>query len=152
MILTKSADCTSVLISSSNFNANNRANTLSVSVKGGAPTVLTLGASITNYVFNAASLGLTALIPGAYEFALSSVLLDFSKANDLGCAVLLCTFECDTDVLDLYKNIDNIDKVLAFEGLKNVAECETCGCDLANDLFDIFTNEPTTNVNSCGCN
>ena len=151
MILTKSADCTSVLINSSNFNTNNRSNTLSVSVKGGTPKVLTLGASITNYVFNAASLGLTELVDGPYEFILSSVLLDFSKSSDLGCTVLLCSYECASDVLELYKNADNLEKVLAFEGLKNVTECETCGCDLANNLFNIFTNEPTTNANSCGC-
>lgn len=152
MILTVNSDCTSVLIQSDVFNTDNTSNVLSVSINGGAATEIELSSSIaTSYTFNAASLDLDALEAGVYEFLITATLADTTVQTDLGCTALLCAYECDVDTLELYSDVANIDKILAYEGLKNFANCSTCSCTLANTLHNAFTNTTTTNATSCGC-
>ena len=151
MILTPNSDCTEILVQSSSFNADNIANRLYVSINGGTTIEVLVSNSATNYTITTTSLNIEKLEPGVYEVLLVSALDSSAIENDLGCTVLLCDYECDVDTLALYKDSANIDKILAYEGLKNFAGCSTCDCTLANVLHSAFTNTTTTNATSCGC-
>lgn len=152
MILTLNGDCSQITLQSSSLNGSNISNTLTVSINEGTPINITIGSAITTFNFTASSIAETELKSGTYEFLLTSTLADTTVETDLGCTVLLCEYECDTDTLALYKDSNNIDKILALEGLKNFNGCTTCGCTLANTLFAAFTNTTTTDASSCGCN
>jgi hypothetical protein len=152
MILTKNNDCTEILIQSDLFHNNNVSNILTINVNGGIETEeITLGASILSYTLTPADLSKTEFLPGVYEITLTSVLASTTIQVDLGCTALLCDYACDQDTLNLYADSTNLDKILAYEGLKNFADCTSCSCSLANTLHDAFLNSTTTNAPSCGC-
>lgn len=148
MTLTVNSDCTEILIASDLFSITNDSNVLSVKINGGSALEVELLSNITNYTLTPEDLDLTAFTEGVYDITLTSVLLNNSVATDQGCAYVLCTLLCDNTTLSWYKDSTNIEKVLALEGIKAAANCETCSCSLMLTLFNSLSNDPTT---TCGC-
>lgn len=65
------------------------------------------------------------------------------------CIVYFGDLVCD--MLPLYKDVTNIDRVLAFEALKVANDCESCGCSLMCELYNAATNTSTNATTGCGC-
>ncbi len=69
--------------------------------------------------------------------------------EETSCVVYFGDLLCD--MLPLYKNTDNIDRVLAFEALKFVNDCMSCSCSVACELYNAATNTTTNATTGCGC-
>jgi len=148
MTLTVNSDCTEILINSELFSITNSSNILSIKVNGGTALEVVLLSNITSYTLTPGDLDLTTFTEGVYDITLTSVLLDNSVATDQGCAYVLCDLLCQDSTLLWYSDKTQIEKVLALEGIKAAANCETCSCSLMLTLFNSLSNDTTT---SCGC-
>lgn len=151
MILTPNASCTQIVVQSDAFSLTNTSNELVVTINNSQEITVTPTASATSYTITAGALSLEELPSGVYSIKLTSVRNDTTVKTDLGCTTLLCAYMCDEDRLNLYTSTDNIEKILAFEGLVNFQSCVSCSCDLANILHDAYLNNQSTNAGSCSC-
>lgn len=148
MTLTVSSTCTNIVVDSDLFNITNISNSIAVKINGGTAITLTPSASASSYTITPELLNLTTLTEGVYDITLSVVLVDNSVATEQGCAPVICDLLCKNSTLSWYTNTNNMEKVLALEGLKVAANCETCGCSLMLGLYNTLTNDTTT---TCGC-
>lgn len=150
MTLTVNADCTEILIASEVFSITNDSNTLSIKINGGTALEVELLSNITNYTLTPEDLDLTTFTEGVYDITLTSVLLDDSVATDQGCTYVLCDLLCQDTTLLWYGDSASIEKVLALEGIKASANCETCSCSIMLSLYNSLSNDTTT-ICGCGC-
>lgn len=148
MTLTVASECASILVESALFNITNESNSISVKINGGTAIVLTPTASATNYTITPELLDVETFSEGVYDITLTSVLLDSSIETDQGCAPIICDLLCQDTTLAWYADTANVDKVLALEGIKAAADCETCGCAIMLTLYNSLSNDSTP---SCGC-
>jgi hypothetical protein len=149
MTTVPNSTCTSVTITSSNFNASNLSNSLAVSINGGTAVTINLPASTTSYTFNAASLSVDTLPVGVYEFTLSSVNSLSVSLTDKKCLPLVCSLVCDENILDYYKDKETFSKALAMEALKITTDCDTCTCSLMQNFYNHIIDD--TSTTNCGC-
>lgn len=148
MTLTVSPTCTSIVVDSDLFNITNVSNSIAVKINGATAITLTPSASANTYTITPELLDLTAFTEGVYDITLTSVLVDNAVSSEQACAPILCDLYCQDTTLGWYLGTDNLDKVLALEGIKAAADCETCGCSIMLALYNSLTDGTT---NSCGC-
>lgn len=146
MILTTNNSCTQITVQSDSFALTNISNELIVTINDSQEITVAPLASATSYTITPIALGLEELPSGVYSIKLTSIKNDTTVSTDLGCATLLCAYMCDVDRLNLYTSKDNIEKIIAFEGLLNFQNCATCGCDLANILHNAYLNNQSSNA------
>lgn len=149
MTITVNSTCTTITIQSSALNASNISNVLKVRVNESEQIEVAVIPAAASIVFNAASIGVSSLAEGIYEFDLTSTLVDSSIVEDQGCAALVCVLKCQPSTIEMYLNEGDFDKVLALEGLKAASDCSTCGCQTMLNLYNAITNGTTTST--CGC-
>jgi hypothetical protein len=147
MTATPNSNCTTILITSSNFRVGNISNTLLVSVNGADAVSVPLEPDITDYTFAADSIDRDTLEEGTYYFTLSTVQQGSETTDESICAILVCSLKCSTQ--DLYKDVKNIEKILAWEALKVYQDCVKCSCTDALMLYNIIKD--LSNVDNCGC-
>lgn len=148
MTLTVTPECASILVESDLFNITNTSNSITVKINGGSAIILTPAATVGSYTITPELLDLTTFTEGVYDITLSSVLVDSTSSTDQGCAPIICDLLCQDTTLAWYGDTSNIAKVLALEGIKAAAGCETCGCSIMLALYNSLSDEPTP---SCGC-
>lgn len=148
MIATTSPDCLSIEISSEFLLVDNQENLLSITHNGEQVYNLTLNPNITTYTITNASLSLDpgALADGIYSLKLTTTALNGDIHTELICVAILCGVHCD--MVELYTDVNNAEKILAYEALKVAQDCVTCNCDTMLLLYSILTN---TTTNGCGC-
>lgn len=139
--------CTTITISSTDFHTSNLSNTLTVTINGTDYTIDVPTTTTSSFVIDADALDLTELPIGVYSIKLVNVLADSSTATASLCRVLLCGEECN--VIPLYENLENLDKVLAFEALKYINICGECSCLIATSLYNTYTD--TDDDTNCNC-
>lgn len=148
MTLTVDSTCSTIAITSDLFNPANISNTLYVSVNGATEVSVTITASAANFTLEPADLDLTEFAAGVYQLRLVSVAFDSVSYEETTCTALLCDLLCDVDTLSWYGDLNNFDKALALEGLKNASNCTACNCSIMQTLYNFISNDNTT---SCGC-
>lgn len=142
------ASCESITVGSTNFHTDNLENTLTVTINGTAHDVDIPTTTTTTFVLDADALDLESLPNGVYGLKLVTTQSDSSTKTESICRVLLCGEECE--VLDLYTDQANLDKILAYNGLLVVNNCVSCSCDVATMLYNTYTD--TEDVGDCNCN
>ena len=142
------ATCETITITSTNFHTDNLENTLTVTINGTAYDVDIATTTTSTYVLDADALDLDTLPVGVYSLKLVTTQSDSSTKTEPLCRVLLCGEECTA--LDLYSDVKNIDKILAYNGLLVVNDCVSCSCDVATMLYNTYTD--TEDAGDCNCN
>jgi hypothetical protein len=143
-----SNDCATIDIDSEFLLADNQTNVLTVTHNGVTIYTPTISASATTIVLNNTLLGLTgdALADGVYYLELVTTALNGDINTETICVAVLCGVHCD--MVELYTDVNNAEKILAYEALKVAQGCVTCSCATMLTLYSILTNVVT---NGCGC-
>lgn len=142
------SDCSVITINSDYLLVDNQTNVLTVTYNGETiytPTILSTALSIalTNTL-----LGLDAgtLADGIYSIQLVTTADNGDINTETICVASLCGVHCD--MVELYTDVNNAEKILAYEALKIAQGCVTCSCTTMLALYTVITN---TTTNGCGC-
>lgn len=85
---------------------------------------------------------------GPFYFKLVIVQEDGTTITEYLCRYIQpegCTY------IDLFKDQDNMDKILALKGLETINSCEQCSCTNACLFYATLTETECTNDCTCGC-
>lgn len=150
MNITLNSDCSEITITSDILLSGNTENTLVVTYNGGS-TELTIAAGETSFTLVPSDIAQTdTFSDGVYSLHLTCTLADDSISEDLGCAVPLCTFNCSSDMFDMYNSKD-YEKIIAFSALKIAKDCLSCSCDNLITFYNILTDNDTNPCGTCSC-
>lgn len=142
------SDCITMNITSDFLLVNNQTNVLTVTYNGETIYTPTIAASATSIALTNVLLGLDsgALADGIYGLVLVTTALNGDINTESLCVASLCGLHCD--MVELYLDVNNAEKILAYEALKVAQNCTTCSCTTMLALYTILTNVVT---NGCGC-
>jgi len=147
MTATLSEDCTSITVDSANFAADNISVELTLTLNDTTEYTVEVDASnVDPVVVDAAALDIDELSEGVYYVEL--VITDASNEiiTEGLCVASICSLHCD--MIELYDDVDNIEKILAYEALKISSDCVTCSCSVMQNLYNKVTDsEDDTNCN-----
>jgi hypothetical protein len=153
MTLTLSEDCSSITIASERFNLLNTSNTLTITHYNGTTsteyTIEIPAENTADYVIEPSDIDstATAFADGTYEFSLVTIASDESSTTETSCLPVLCSVTCDMPAL--FTDITNVDKILAYEGLKAGVNCLSCSCSVLNELYAVLTDSSTNGCTTC---
>lgn len=147
MTLTLAEDCSSITVASNNFNATNTSNELIVTHNATEYTIPVDADNVDPVVINAASLSLDEMPEGVFLVTLKTTDDESAISTEQVCISSICSLHCD--MIPLYADSTNIERVLAYEALKLSSDCVTCSCTVMQKLYDKATE--TTNATPCNC-
>lgn len=147
MTATTNDTCTQIDITSSNLSASNTLVEILVSVNGAEQISINPAPSILSYTLLPAALGMTTFAEGTYSISLYTTQSSGDQTSESACALVICDLGCE--VLPLYTDVKNLEKILAYEALIASKDCVSCSCSTSLILYNIIKDE--TNVNHCGC-
>lgn len=146
MTATVANDCSSIAVTSTYLHNTNISSTLKVSANGATSISIEI-APATSHTLIPSDLSVTAFSEGVYTIELDTVQSDHSTSTEVVCALVICSLGCD--IVPLYSDVANIDKILAYEALKGSLNCTNCDCSKLQVLYNLLTDTP--NANDCGC-
>ncbi len=143
-----SAECDIIAISSEYLLVDNQTNVLTVIHNGETTYTPTIASTVTSIDLDNDLLDLEGdtLADGVYSIQLLSTALNGDINTESVCAVVLCDKHCD--MVELYLDKENADKILAYEALKIAQGCVTCNCTTMLALYNVLINVVD---NDCGC-
>lgn len=147
MTATLAADCTSIVLDSDYLLVDNQSNVLTVTHNNTTTYTPTVGA-VTSITVTSAFLDLSGdtLADGIYTLTLETTAENGDINTETSCVAVLCGVHCS--MVELYGDVANLEKVLAYEALKVAQGCATCNCTTMLSLYNVLINIP---ANDCGC-
>lgn len=142
-----SNNCSTITIESNFFNANNISNQLTLVHSGTTYTVEVDAENVDPVVVDANTLDLEELPEGVYLITLKTTDEDSTVTTEQLCLTSMCALHCD--MITLYTDTTNLEKILAYEALKVASDCITCSCTVMQRLYDNVTD--TSNATKCNC-
>ena len=150
MTATLASDCTSIILNSDYLLIDNQSNVLTVTHNNTTVYTPAIGSvtqiTIDTFVLSDYTDGSGPLPDGIYAFELVTTAENGDINTETVCVAVLCGIHCD--MVELYTDVNNAEKILAYEALKVAQGCTTCNCDTMLTLYNVITNIVT---NGCGC-
>lgn len=149
MTATLAAECVDIEIASDFLALTNQTNELRVVINNTTTYEPVIDADITSLTIDSELLGLEAeaLANGVYYIELITTDEDGTIVTESTCIAVLCDLACD--MVELYSDSANFEKVLAYEGLLAAQDCITCSCTVMQELYDIISNVVTDGCSGC---
>ena len=145
MTATINDDCTLITIDSELFAPDNESVTLTLTHSGTEYEVTVEATNEDPVEVTAESLELEELPEGIYYVELSITNAANETTVESSCLASICSVHCD--MVELYDDTANLEKILAYEGLKLAQGCVTCSCSVMQVLYDTITETDDTNCN-----